>query len=83
MRKHMLVLLSLVAGTGAMAQQLAGSCSTVAAEKKLVGSAKAAFIKKCEMDLKAMSTMATKQQKPMVSSKDESSGHCGHDAASL
>lgn len=83
MRKHLLVLLSFVVCAGAMAQQVTGSCSAAAAEKKLQGSAKAAFLKKCEMDLKAMSTASTKQKKSMSGSGHESFGNCGHDAASL
>ncbi len=83
MRKNLLVLLSFVVSTGAMAQQVAGSCSAAAAEKNLVGSAKTTFLKKCEMDLKTMSTVQSKQKKPMVSSREKSFRDCGHDAASL
>lgn len=83
MRKHLLVLLSLVVSAGAMAQQVTGSCSAAAAEKKLVGNAKTAFLKKCEMDLKTMSTVQSTQKKPMVSSREKSFGDCGHDASSL
>ncbi len=83
MRKNMLVLLSLVVCTGAIAQQAAGSCSTAATQKNLVGSAKTAFVKKCEMDLKSMSTVATQQKKPMVSSREQSYGECGSKVADL
>ena len=83
MPKYLLVLLSIVVSTGAIAQQAAGSCSTAAAQKNLVGSAKTAFVKKCEMDLKAMSTVATQQKKPMVSSREQSYGDCGSKTADL
>ena len=81
MCKHLLVIMSLAFSAGAMAQQGA-SCSAAAAEKKLVGTAKTDFMKKCETDLKAMSTVASKDKKPMGSSKGEF-GNCGHDASSL
>ena len=83
MRNPLLVLLSFVVSSAAMAQQVAGSCSIAAAQKNLVGSAKTAFVKKCEMDLKAMSTVASKQKKPMVGSREESYGDCGHKGADL
>lgn len=80
MCKHLLVILSLAFSAGAMAQ--ATSCNASAAEKKLVGAARTAFLKKCEMDSKAMPTVATKEKKSMVDSKG-GFGNCGHDAASL
>lgn len=83
MRKCLLALMSLFVCAGAMAQQVAGSCNAAAAQKNLVGNARIAFVKKCEMDLKAMSTVAVKQKTPLVSSRQESFGDCGHKGADL
>lgn len=78
MGKHLLVILSLAFSAGAMAE--ASNCSAAAAEKKLVGSAKTAFLAKCNTESKAMSTAVTKERKSMGDSKSGFGG-CGHASA--
>jgi len=80
MVKHLLVIVSLSFSAGAMAD--AASCNAAATQKKLVGAAKTAFLKKCETDVKTMSTIATKEKKSADGSMSGMGG-CGHDAASL
>lgn len=80
MVKHLLVIVSLSFCAGAMAD--AASCNAAATQKKLVGAAKTAFLKQCEMDVKTMSTSAAKEKK-LVGGSKSGMGGCGHDAASL
>ena len=81
--KQLLAILALTVGVCAWAQ--GSSCASAAAAKKLTGTAKAAFIQKCEIDTKAkpmsISTLATKDKKSYIA-PTRSYGGCEHGSAS-
>ena len=80
--KYLLAILALTVGAGAWAQ--GSSCESAAVAKKLTGTAKAAFVQKCEIDAKAKlmstSTLATKDKKSYIA-PTSSYGGCEHGSA--
>ena len=82
--KYLLAILALTVGACAWAQ--GSSCESAAVAKKLTGTAKAAFVQKCEFDAKAMlmstSTLAAKDKKSYVA-PTSSYGGCEGAASDL
>ena len=82
--KYLLAILALTVGAGAWAQ--GSSCESAAVAKKLTGTAKAAFVQKCEFDTKAKlmstATLAAKDKKSFVA-PTSSYGSCEGSASDL
>lgn len=78
MLKKLIVILGLVVSAGAMAEDTA--CNVAAAEKKLAGAAKQSFLKKCELDARAICESASKDQKLADASKTSFEKKCLKDA---
>ena len=76
MFKHLLVVLSLAFTTAALAASAV--CTTAAAEKKLTGATKTAFLKKCEVDAKAKIELVSKQKNFSVAPTSTFAHQCEH-----
>lgn len=80
MRKFLLVLGSFAFSAAAMAD--GASCQAAASAQKLVGSAKTAFLKKCEAESKNKLTLVNKSKNMSMAPTSEF-GHCNHDEKDL
>ena len=80
MRNVLLVICSLAFSAAAMAD--GASCQAAATAQKLVGTAKTAFLKKCEAESKNKMTLVSKDKSMSVAPTSEF-GHCGHDGKDL
>ena len=78
--KYLLAILALSAGVCVWAQGT--SCESAATAKKLSGTARAAFIQKCDADAKAKLVTASRDKKYFVA-PTSSYGHCEQSAADL
>lgn len=78
--KHLIALVALAFAGSALAQ--AATCTTEATARKLTGTAKTEFLKKCEGDAKAKLVMAPKERKVSVA-PTSSYGNCEHSASDL
>ena len=78
MTKQIVLILSLVLATAAMAE--GPSCNSAAAEKKLAGAAKDSFLKKCQKDAKATCEAASKEKKLSGAAKSSFEKKCVKDA---
>jgi hypothetical protein len=76
--KPLVLVLSLTLATAAMAE--GATCNEAAAEKKLAGAAKTAFLKKCEKDAKATCEAASKEKKLSGAAKNSAEKKCVKDA---
>ena len=76
--KHFLALLAMFLTTAAMAQGT--TCNAAATEKKLTGTAKAAFLKKCEMDAKAKFELVSQEKKLSVAPTSTFGKNCERDS---
>jgi hypothetical protein len=77
--KHLIPLVVLAFAGSALAQ--GASCNTEASARKLTGTAKAEFLKKCETDTKAKLVQASKERNYSMAPK--SGGDCGGSATDL
>jgi hypothetical protein len=75
MRKVLLVICSLAFSTATMANGT--NCQAAATAQKLVGTAKTAFLKKCEAEAKNNLTLVSKNKNMSVAPTSEF-GHCSH-----
>ena len=77
--KYLIPLVALAFAGSALAQ--GANCNTEANTRKLTGTAKAEFLKKCELDMKAKLVQAPKERNYSMAPK--SGGDCGHSATDL
>lgn len=75
MRKMLLAICSLAFSTAALANDV--SCQAAATAQKLVGSAKTAFLKKCETETRNKMTLVN-DKKNMSLAPTSEFGHCNH-----
>ena len=77
--KYLIPLVALAFAGSALAQ--GAGCNTEANARKLTGTAKTEFLKKCEIDSKAKLVQASKERNYSMAPK--SGGDCGHSATDL
>ena len=78
MLKKLVLILSLVLATGAMAEEMA--CNVAAAEKKLAGPAKQSFLKQCEVTARATCEKASRDQNLAGTAKTNAEKMCLREA---
>ena len=83
--KEFVAILAMTLTTAAIAE--GAICNAAAAEKKLTGSAKTAFLQKCEMDSRAKAQLVTKEvvtrEKKLSVSPTSSFRNCEHESSDL